>query len=77
MSLYGNIINPDDLLDVQMELADISREGGTLFVKEYRIRTKSGEQRWVEEQTFIQRNDAGIVTHYQGVIQDITARKKS
>ncbi len=75
--LYGNIINPDDLLDVQMELSDISREGGTLFVKEYRIRTKSGEQRWVEEQTFIQRNDAGIVTHYLGVIQDITAKKKS
>ncbi len=75
--LYGNIIHPDDLLDVQIELSDISREGGTVFVKEYRIRTKSGEQRWVEEQTFIQRNNEGIVTHYQGVIQDITARKKS
>ena len=75
--LYGNIIHPDDLLDVQIELSDISREGGTVFVKEYRIRTKSGEERWVEEQTFIQRNDEGIVTHYQGVIQDITARKKS
>ena len=74
--LYGNIIYPEDLLDVQTELSDISREGGTFFVKEYRIKTKSGEQRWVEEQTFIQRNDEGVVTHYLGVIQDITERKE-
>jgi PAS domain S-box-containing protein len=74
--LYGNIINPEDLLDVQTELSDISREGGTVFVKEYRIRTKSGDERWVEEQTFIQRNDEGVVTHYLGVIQDITERKE-
>jgi hypothetical protein len=35
---------------------------------------------WVlthEEQTFIKCNGAGIVTHYQGVIQDIAARKNS
>lgn len=74
--LYGNIINPEDLLDVQTELSDVSREGGTVFVKEYRIRTKSGDDRWVEEQTFIQRNDEGVVTHYLGVIQDITERKE-
>jgi len=74
--LYGNIINPEDLLDVQTELSDISREGGTVFVKEYRIRTKSGDERLVEEQTFIQRNDEGVVTHYLGVIQDITERKE-
>lgn len=74
--LYGNIINPEDLLDVQTELSDICREGGTVFVKEYRIRTKAGEERWVEEQTFIQRNDEGVVTHYLGVIQDITERKE-
>lgn len=74
--LYGNIINPEDLLDVQTELSDISREGGTVFVKEYRIRTKSGDERWVEEQTFIQRNGEGIVTHYLGIIQDITERKE-
>lgn len=74
--LYADIINPEDLLDVQMELLDICREGGKVFVKEYRIKTKSGDERWVEEQTFIQRNDEGIVTHYQGVIQDITERKE-
>ncbi len=72
--LYGEIINPKDLPSVQMELSDVAKEGGKVFVKEYRIRTRSGDERWVEEQTFIQRNDEGIVTHYQGVIQDITER---
>ncbi len=74
--LYGDIIHPEDLPYVQMELSDISSEGGKVFVKEYRIRTKSGEERWVEEQTFIQRNSEGVVTNYHGVIQDITERKK-
>ncbi|MBC7086448.1 MAG: PAS domain-containing protein [Methanomethylovorans sp.] len=74
--LYGNIIHPDDLLDVQTELSDICKEGGKTFIKEYRITTKSGEDRWVEEKTFIQRNDEGSVTHYLGIIQDITERKE-
>ncbi|KGK98461.1 hypothetical protein LI82_12250 [Methanococcoides methylutens] len=74
--LYGNIINPEDLPEVQMELSDICNEGGKVFVKEYRIRTKSGEERWVEERTFVQRDDEGVVTNYQGVIQDITERKE-
>ncbi|WP_242492504.1 PAS domain-containing protein [Methanolobus psychrotolerans] len=73
--LYGDIINPLDLPYIQIELSDVVKEGGNVFVKEYRIRTKSGDERWVEEQTFIQRNDDGVVTHYMGVIQDITERK--
>ncbi|WP_370575151.1 PAS domain-containing protein [Methanomethylovorans sp.] len=75
--LYGDMIDPEDLPYVQMELSDISSEGGKVFVKEYRIRTKSGDVRWVEEQTFIQRNAEGVVTHYLGVIQDITERKET
>ncbi|MDY0388189.1 MAG: PAS domain-containing protein [Methanolobus sp.] len=74
--LYGDIIDPDDLPYVQMELSDVAREGGKVFVKEYRIKTKSKEQRWVEEQTFIQRNNDGVVTNYQGIIQDITERRE-
>ncbi|NPE31022.1 PAS domain-containing protein [Methanococcoides sp. SA1] len=75
--LYGNIIHADDLPEVQLELSDICNEGGKMFVKEYRILTRSGDIRWVQEQTFIQRDDEGKVTDYQGVIQDITQRKES
>jgi PAS domain S-box-containing protein len=75
--LYGDIVNPKDLPYIQIELSDVVKEGGKKFVKEYRIRTKSGDERWVEEQTFIQRNSEGVVTHYMGVIQDITERKRN
>ncbi len=74
--LYGEIIHPDDLPEVQLELSEISREGGKVFIKEYRIRTKSGEERWVKEQTYIKRDEEMVVTHYMGIIEDITERKK-
>ncbi|TQD29238.1 PAS domain-containing protein [Methanolobus vulcani] len=75
--LYGDIVNPLDLPYIQIELSDVVKEGGNVFVKEYRIKTKSGDERWVEEQTFIQRNDDGVATHYMGVIHDITERKET
>ncbi|MCD4702821.1 MAG: PAS domain-containing protein [Methanosarcinaceae archaeon] len=73
---YGDIVHPDDLPDVQIELSETCKEGGTSFIKEYRILTKAGDVCWVEEKTFIQRDKTGVVTHYQGVIQDITERKE-
>jgi PAS domain S-box-containing protein len=75
--LYGEIIHPDDLRYVQIELSEVTREGGKDFVTEYRIRTKSAEERWVKEQTFIKRNEDLVVTHYMGVIEDITDQKEN
>jgi PAS domain S-box-containing protein len=72
--LYGKIVHPDDLLQVELELDENCREGGKVFNREYRILTKSGEVRWVEETTFIQRNEEGIVTHFQGIIEDVTEK---
>ncbi|MCQ1536702.1 PAS domain S-box protein [Methanosarcina sp. KYL-1] len=74
--LYGKIVHPEDLLLVELELEENCEEGGKEFSREYRILTKSGEVRWVEEKTFIQRNEDGEVTHFQGIIQDITERVK-
>lgn len=31
---------------------------------------------WVDEKTFIQRSDAGEVTHFQGIIEDVTKKIK-
>ena len=45
------------------------------FRMEYRICTKEGESRWVDERTFIQRDAEGHATHFQGVVIDITERK--
>jgi len=75
--LYGDIIHPDDLAKVEEELERRIREGGKDFNMEYRVRTKTGDLRWVNERTFIQRNSGGEVSYFQGIIQDVSDRKKS
>ena len=74
--LYGKIIHPEDLLLVELELEENCEEGGKEFNRQYRILTKTGEVRWVEETTFIQRNQEGQVTNFQGIIEDITGKIK-
>jgi hypothetical protein len=37
--LYADIVHPDDLPEVEMELSEISHAGRYSLVKEYRIRT--------------------------------------
>ncbi len=75
--LYGDIIHPDDLKKVDEELEKRIMEGAVDFNMEYRVLTKAGDLRWVNERTFIQRNEEGEVTHFQGIVLDISDRKKS
>ena len=41
----------------------------------YRIVTKDGKIKWVDDRTFIRRNDKGEITHFHGIVMDITERK--
>ena len=74
---YADIIHPEDVGEVSSELSGYEMDGSTYFSKEYRIFTKSGVVRWVDERTFIRRNQSGVVTHLQGIIVDITERKEA
>ena len=74
--LYGDIIHPDDLRKVESELERNVESGLDAYSQEYRIFTKSGELRWVDERTFVQRDLKGGV-HLQGIILDITEHKKA
>ena len=73
--VYGKIIHPDDLKKVEDELERSIRKGEVSFNSEYRIFTKAGDLKWVNERTFIQRDGGGQVTYFQGIILDITPRK--
>lgn len=75
--LYGDIIHPDDLKRVEDSLEERIRKGGVDFNVEYRIFTKAGDLRWVNERSFIQRNPDGEVTNLQGLVLDVTERKES
>lgn len=72
---YTSIIHPDDLRDVADEVTRYTTEGRTEFSQEYRILTASGNIRWIDDQTWIRRDEQGNATHYQGIIFDITERK--
>ncbi len=74
--LYGKIIHPEDLLLVELELEENCEEGGKEFNRKYRILTQTADVRWIDEKTFIQRNEEGEVTHFQGIIKDITRQVK-
>ncbi len=75
--LYGDIIYPDDLKRIEDSLEQRIRKGGVDLDIEYRIFTKAGDLRWVNERTFIQRDFDGKVTHLQGLVLDVTERKES
>ena len=75
--LYGNIIHRKDIQAVIENLAHSVRQGYDSFEMEYRIFTGDGGIRWVEERTFIERNIRGEVTHFQGIIIDVTEKKEA
>ena len=75
---YCNIIHPDDLKRVATELSQCnSQQGEGSISLEYRIVTASGEERWLDDRTWATRGEDGQITHYQGIVLDITERKKT
>jgi PAS domain S-box-containing protein len=47
------------------------------FGQIYRIFGKDGSERWIDDYTHIRRDSSGNPTHYEGLILDITDRKKA
>lgn len=72
---FSSMIHPDDLERVENEVVDHSNMGTERFQQEYRILTKGGQVRWIDDRTHVERDSQGRITHYQGVIVDITKRK--
>jgi two-component system cell cycle sensor histidine kinase/response regulator CckA len=73
---YAVTVHPDDLERVARELTAYSKEEGRKdFIHEpYRIVTKDRETKWLNDMTFIRRNEKGDITHYQGIVLDISER---
>jgi PAS domain S-box-containing protein len=74
---YGDIIHPDDLDYVRSDVSELEIQGKMFFSKEYRLMTKSGKIRWVTERSHLIRDKKGNPAYYQGIIIDITERKKA
>lgn len=76
---YAKCIHPNDLRRVTQEVETFSKEKGREeFTHEaYRLITKDDQEKIVNDWTFIVRNRKGKITHYKGIIEDITKRKKA
>jgi len=75
---FENIIYRDDLEYVREQFAHYSQIPDAFgFTIAYRLYTKFGPIRWVEQRTFIIRNKDGNVDYYQGLLFDITDHRKS
>lgn len=75
--LYGNIIHPEDVDKVRTEVTRCYTEGYSDYSQEYRILTKSGEIRWIDERTIINRDSQGKLDYLQGIVVDITSSKQA
>lgn len=71
---YNEIIHPDDREMVSHIVLD-SVNRNQKYKLEYRIISKTGNEKWVYEQGIGIRNEEGILTHLEGYIFDISERK--
>ncbi|MFP4001436.1 MAG: PAS domain S-box protein [Thermoplasmata archaeon] len=69
---YSDLIHPGDKDDLREEIR-ASVENNELFETEYRIRTSSGEIKWVWERGKAVQEEDGFL---EGIITDITERKE-
>ncbi|MCL2863741.1 MAG: GAF domain-containing protein [Methanimicrococcus sp.] len=75
---FENIIYRDDLEYVREQFARYSQISDAFgFTITYRLYTKFGPVRWVEQRTYIVRDKDGNVDYYQGLLFDITDQRKS
>jgi len=70
-------IHPDERQKILKSFERLRKEPVEHLRREYRILTKSGEERWVEDTIIADKDADGNVVSYQGVVFDITERKQA
>ncbi len=75
--LFADLIHPEDLQRVAVEVERHSVVGRDRFRQEYRLRDGQSGWRWVEDHTWIERGTDGQPCAYNGVLLDVTERKQA
>ena len=73
--MFPDIVHIEDIDRVRDEVNQYSDADLEEYTQEYRVITKSGEIRWVEDQTSVVRDENGEKIHNQGILIDITEKK--
>ncbi len=72
---WPGITHPDDVPRLEAELIQYREQGIHEFFQQYRLINKEGEFRWIEDRTIALADSQGRITHYQGIILDVTDLK--
>ena len=76
--LFINILHPYDYEKNLAYIETLEQDPANhQYTIEYRLKDKDDNWRWVEEHTTIYRDEQGEVSHYHGVLHDITERIES
>lgn len=76
---YPDLIHPEDLSRVLNEVNYYANNSAfkNYSHEYYRLKSKNGDYIWVEDQTEIIRNIQGEITHLNGLLIDVSEKKKS
>lgn len=74
---FSTLVHPEDLARVAQEVRRNTDQGLDRFEQVYRVVTRDGSVRWVDDRTKVIRDGEGRAVEYQGVLFDITDRKKA
>jgi PAS domain S-box-containing protein len=74
--LWDKWVHPDDRDWVNAE-CERTNETGEPFLGEYRMRTRTGEVRWVRDEAVLVRDANGAPLFWQGILTDITTTRET
>ena len=73
---YG-ITHHDDIYRLQEEIRENLKNNIPMFEQSYRVFNSKGEIRWIQDQTVFIYDRAGLVTHLQGSILDVSEQNQT
>jgi phosphoserine phosphatase RsbU/P len=75
--IFPDIVHNRDKERLRREIEDYARRDIGDYTQVYRVVTRDGETRWVEDTTTTERDENGRIKYYQGIVVDITERKRA
>jgi PAS domain S-box-containing protein len=72
---YAEIVHPDDFQRVHDEVQRHVAEGRNHYSQLYRLLDRDGQVHWMDDRTWVSRDENGQVSHFHGVMLDVTRRQ--
>lgn len=74
---WSSITHSGDVPRLEAEITRYLEEGKTEFGQQYRLVTRSGDLRWVEDRRRVVTDSDGGPTHINGIVLDVTDRRRA